>query len=187
MRLCHRPPHPPRPFTPAGAKGGFNSRFCGFAPATGKLQSRCGAPLRSAVGQSGGRSKWPAAARACQPHAAASLTGSEVSASERAPAAIRALPPPLERAEQRRVGRIRAGACLSEASLRTTPHNASSARNPAGARSTARLSFAYFSLAKQRKVRRPPGRNPACHAVQTTSKNNQISTSNQSPAARCSR
>ena len=75
--------------------------------------------------------------------------------------------PPLGRAEQRSVGRIRAGACLSEASLRQTPHNASSAGYPVGARSLARLSFAYFSLAKQRKVSRLPGRNPACHANQT--------------------
>jgi hypothetical protein len=72
-------------------------------------------------------------------------------------------PTPLGRAEQRSVGRIRAGACLSVASLRQTPHNVSSAGNPAGARSTARLSFGYFSLAKQKKVPRPPGRDPACH------------------------
>ena len=72
-------------------------------------------------------------------------------------------PTPLGRAEQRRDGRTRAGACLSEASLRQTPHNPSSARYPEGARHTARLSFAYFSLAKQRKVRRLPGRNPASH------------------------
>jgi hypothetical protein len=98
-------------------------------------------------------------------------------------------PTPLGRAEQRSVGRIRAGACLSEASLRQTPPNVSSAGNPAGARSTARLLFAYFvvtnfaskvsnhsvrstPLAKQEKTRyasfakvsRPPGRDPACPA-----------------------
>ncbi|QHE86617.1 hypothetical protein F9K07_17800 [Hydrogenophaga sp. BPS33] len=49
------------------------------------------------------------------------------------------------------------------ASLRTSPRTPSSARNPAGARSSARLSFGYFSLAKQRKVPRPPGRDPASH------------------------
>jgi hypothetical protein len=38
-------------------------------------------------------------------------------------------------------------------------------------------------LAKQKKVRRPPGRTPACIANQKT----QISTSNQSPASRCSK
>ena len=37
----------------------------------------------------------------------------------------------------------------------------SSARNRAAALSSARLSFGYFSLAKQRKVSRPPGRIPA--------------------------
>ena len=50
-----------------------------------------------------------------------------------------------------------------------TPPNASSAGYPEGARSLARLSFAYFSLAKQRKVSRPPGRDPACHDSQHTS------------------
>jgi hypothetical protein len=69
---------------------------------------------------------------------------------------------PFGRAEQRSGARIRAGACLSEASLRLTPSGASSARQPAGPRSSARLSFAHFSLAKQRKVSRPPGRNPVC-------------------------
>ena len=89
----------------------------------------------------------------------------KVSASERARGLLTRSP--LGRAEQRRVGRTRAGACLSEASLRTTPHSPSSARYPAGARHTARLSFVYFSLAKQRKVRRPPGRDPACHEHQS--------------------
>ena len=37
-----------------------------------------------------------------------------------------------------------------------------------------RLSFAYFSLAKQRKVGRPPGRDPASSAPNTTPTNNQI-------------
>ncbi|MDR7151163.1 hypothetical protein J2W49_003136 [Hydrogenophaga palleronii] len=41
------------------------------------------------------------------------------------------------------------------------PHDASSARKPAGPRTSARLSFAFFSLAKQRKEGRPPGRDPA--------------------------
>src|SRR5690606_29542792 len=41
------------------------------------------------------------------------------------------------------------------------PHDASSARKPAGPRTSARLSFGHVSLAKQRKVPRPPGRDPA--------------------------
>ena len=41
----------------------------------------------------------------------------------------------------------------------SSARGASSARHPAGARPLARLSFAYFSLAKQRKVSRPTGRN----------------------------
>jgi len=68
-------------------------------------------------------------------------------------------PAAIGRAEQRSGARIRAGACLSVASLRTTPGGASSARHPAGARPWARLFFAYFLLAKQKKVSRPTGRN----------------------------
>ena len=105
------------------------------------------------------------------------------------------LPVPFGRAEQRSGARIRAGACLSVASLRPTPGGASSARYPKGARPLARLSFAhlffgeakkseacgrqntgppdetlsskpclsfvYFSLAKQRKVRPAAGKTPA--------------------------
>src|SRR5690606_37331930 len=41
------------------------------------------------------------------------------------------------------------------------PHDASSARNRAAARTSARLFFGYFLLAKQKKVPRPPGRDPA--------------------------
>jgi hypothetical protein len=46
----------------------------------------------------------------------------------------------------------RAGDCLSAASSSQPPQAASSARNRAAALPSARLSFAYFSLAKQRKV-----------------------------------
>jgi hypothetical protein len=61
----------------------------------------------------------------------------------------------------------RAGACLSEASSRQTPLAASSARNRAAALTSARLLFAYFLLAKQEKVSRPPGRDPACRSGKT--------------------
>ncbi len=67
-------------------------------------------------------------------------------------------------AEERSVSRIRARPCLSEASLGETPRNASTAGCPqrsGGRRQWGRLSFAYVSLAKQRKVGRPPGRDPA--------------------------
>ncbi|WP_382321291.1 hypothetical protein ACFJI0_16870 [Hydrogenophaga sp. UC242_53] len=43
------------------------------------------------------------------------------------------------------------------------PRDLSSAGDPEGARTSARLFFAYFLLAKQKKVRRLPGRDPACH------------------------
>jgi hypothetical protein len=58
-------------------------------------------------------------------------------------------------AEERRLRRIRACACLSEASLRKTQAEASTAGCPkrsAGTQTAGRLSFGYFSLAKQRKV-----------------------------------
>ncbi len=42
-----------------------------------------------------------------------------------------------------------------------TPKTRSSARNREAALTSARLSFGYVSLAKQRKVPRPPGRDPA--------------------------
>jgi hypothetical protein len=60
------------------------------------------------------------------------------------------------------------GLALSERSeFSQTPPDASSARNRVAALTSARLSFAYFSLAKQRKVRRPPGRDPACRSGKT--------------------
>ena len=80
-------------------------------------------------------------------------------------------PAAIGRAEQRSGGRIRAGACLSVASLRPTPGGASSARYPAGARPWARLSFAYFSLAKQRKVRPAAGASPAAGNKPAASQN----------------
>ena len=75
-------------------------------------------------------------------------------------------PAAIGRAEQRSGDRIRAGACLSVASLRPTPGDASSARYPEGARPLARLSFAYFSLAKQRKVRPAAGASPVAGQTQ---------------------
>jgi hypothetical protein len=73
-------------------------------------------------------------------------------------------PLPSGCAEERSVSRIRARRCLSEASSarpRETraPQVARSAAK--GRRQWGRLSFAYLSLAKQRKVGRPPGRDPA--------------------------
>jgi len=57
------------------------------------------------------------------------------------------------------------GRALSERSeFSPTLPGASSARYPAAALTSARLLFAYFLLAKQEKVSRPPGRDPACHA-----------------------
>jgi hypothetical protein len=64
-------------------------------------------------------------------------------------------------AEERRAGWIRADTCLSEASLCLTPPGLSTARHREAAQTAGRLSFGYFSLAKQRKVtssRATPGR-----------------------------
>jgi hypothetical protein len=158
-------PHPPRPFAPTGAKGGFNSRFACFAPTMRLLARRCGAGLLAGRGTRGGRSQWLVGVSAARRDTVSAAY--DVRASERVGSGFL----PFGRAEQRSGARIRAGACLSAASLRQTPSGASSARQPAGPRSPARLSFAYFSLAKQRKVSRLPGRNPACHARQHTFQN----------------
>ena len=73
-------------------------------------------------------------------------------------------PCPCGCAEERRVWRIRARVCLSDAQRRElseTPPNPSTAGCPVakrrGRRQWGRLSFGYFSLAKQRKVPRLPG------------------------------
>jgi len=154
----------PQPLTPGGGKGGLNSQF-GFVASAGLLRLGAGCGFAQTVSGGG-----------AHPMRALATWGTAVS--EAAFARARCLrkqasargevgsPRHSGRAEQRSGGRIRAGACLSEASLRLTPPPASSARNPAGARSAARLSFAYFSLAKQRKVSRLPGRTPAFHEIQ---------------------
>jgi hypothetical protein len=154
----------PQPLTPSGGKGGLNSQFGGVTPARLLLGGAwCGFALTvSRGGAHPMRALWAGSAAdlgACP--------GGRRCLRQQA-SVDRGVGSPRHsgRAEQRSGGRIRAGACLSEASLRTTPPPASSARNPAGARPVARLSFAYFSLAKQRKVSRLPGRDPACHVVQ---------------------
>ncbi len=65
-------------------------------------------------------------------------------------------------------GGERAGDCLSEASSSQTPPDTSSARHRVAARTSARLYFGYFHLAKQKKVTRPPGRNPASDSRSTS-------------------
>ena len=173
MRFFLFSPLPPRPFTPGGVKGSFNSRFGGGAPVTVFCAGGCATGLLACVGGRCGRSYGLAyvPTKLLMQASAASLSplpAPDVRPSERAQtAAPLPLPTPLERAEQRRIGRIRAGACLSAASLRTTPHKPSSARHPEGARSTARLFFGYFLLAKQKKVARPPGRNPGQSSTNT--------------------
>ena len=77
-------------------------------------------------------------------------------------------PVPCGCAEQRREARIKRSACLSpQGEFADSPRFASSAGCPGaqrrGRRHQGRLSFGYFFLAKQRKVPRPPGRDPACH------------------------
>jgi hypothetical protein len=149
------PRFPPAPSPPRGVTGSLNSRF-GFFAADGSVDSgRYGAGLIAPIDKRCGRNQWMESWCGCggSTRAARCVTASvcNVSAANehtRAPAAI-------GRAEQRSGDRIRAGACLSEASLRTTPGDASSARYPKGARPLARLFFGYFLLAKQKKVTRP--------------------------------
>ena len=81
-------------------------------------------------------------------------------------------PCPFGCAEERRVWRIRARVCLSDAQRRElseTPPNLSTAGCPVakrrGRRQWGRLSFGYFSLAKQRKVPRTPGDSRLPHST----------------------
>ena len=154
----------PQPLTPSGGKGSFNSQFCFNASA--RLLLRGTLCWFAQIMAGGGAHPMRALATWGTAVFDAAFTGARCL---RQQASIRGevgSPGHSGRAEQRSGWRVRAGACLSEASLRTTPPPASSARNPEGARPVARLSFAYFSLAKQRKVSRLPGRDPACHAIQ---------------------
>ena len=69
-----------------------------------------------------------------------------------------------EEAEQRRAGRIRGDACLSEASWRRTPARPSSAGCPqrsGGTTNSAAFFFGDFLLGKQKKVTALPGAHPA--------------------------
>jgi len=59
-------------------------------------------------------------------------------------------------------------ALFERSEFRQTPPDASSARHRAAARTSARLFFGYFHLAKQKKVARPPGRNPASGSSRPT-------------------
>jgi len=147
-----RQPYPPAAalLSPVSMACDTERRLLGFAIANSRNSQQPNSPA----------SQNPSASKATRD---INSTAHDVSAANEHAVSGLPAPTPLGRAEQRRDGRTRAGACLSEASLRTTPHNPSSARYPEGARHTARLSFAYFSLAKQRKVRRLPGRNPASH------------------------
>ncbi len=88
-----------------------------------------------------------------------------------APAAAPVPPLPCGCAEQRSGARKKRDACLSpQGEFADRPRFASSAGCPVaqrrGRRHQGRLSFGDFSLAKQRKVPRPPGRDPACPASQ---------------------
>ena len=167
---CFYPPLPTRPFTPAGVKGSLNTQFGFFGPDRGVGAGGCGAGLFIPIGERRSRSQGLNAWRGCESGTArASASGRGCAHARSVPASVCKVsaanehtrsPAAIGRAEQRSGDRIRAGACLSVASLRPTPDGASSARHPAGARPLARLSFAYFSLAKQRKVRPAAGSKP---------------------------
>ena len=106
------PGFPPAPSPPRGVKGSWKTQFGFFEPDTGIGAGGCGAGLFSPIGERRSRSQGLNAWRGCE---------SEANEHTRAPQAV-------GRAEQRSGGRIRAGACLSVASLRPTPGGASSAR-----------------------------------------------------------
>ena len=75
--------------------------------------------------------------------------------------AVRYSKPPLGRAEQRSSVRIKTLALFERSEFASVPNAASSARDRASGTDVARLFFGYFLLAKQKKVTRLPGRNPA--------------------------
>jgi len=155
------PRFPPAPSPPRGATGGLNRQFGCFGPDRDLGADGYGTGLGAAIGKRSCRSEWIGAWRV---HSSGTVcAAARYSGRVQGERSERAHAPhwPLGRAEQRSGARIRAGACLSVASLRSTPGGASSARYPAGARPLARLSFAYFSLAKQRKVRPAAGNKQA--------------------------
>jgi hypothetical protein len=100
----------------------------------------------------------------------AALLGANTREEEKAPPQMSGSVAPqllCRRAEERRGGRMKQDACLSVASLQP----ARPTRAPQVARSAAkghayqgRLFLGYFILAKQKKVDRPPGRDPASPA-----------------------
>ena len=159
------PRFPPAPSPPRGVKGGLNSQFGFFGPDRGFDSGRCGAGLFAQIGKRRSRSQGLNAWRRCESGIArASASGRGCARARSAPTSVCKVSAANEhsraswaigRAEQRSGDRIRAGACLSVASLRTTPDGASSARYPEGARPLARLSFAYlfFGEAKKSKAR----------------------------------
>jgi len=163
------PRFPPAPSPPGGVKGSLNTQFGFFGPDRGVGAGGYGASLFATMGKRCGRSQWMGAWRGCESGTArASASGRGCAHARSVPASVCKVsaanehtrsPAAIGRAEQRSGDRIRAGACLSVASLRPTPGVASSARHPAGARPLARLFFGYFLLAKQKKVTRPSGRN----------------------------
>ncbi len=139
---------------------------CGARSSRGRARTRCaqtiaspdpaGPPLLGAARRGGRRN------RERERHRTPVRTQSASS-----PPRIRICSPhPSGWAEERSRKRIRARDCLRRSRVRARPRFW---RAPQVARSEAegpgpsgRLSFGYFSLATQRKVPRPPGRDPAC-------------------------
>jgi hypothetical protein len=96
-------------------------------------------------------------------------------------------PVPCGCAEQRSEARKKRDACLSpQGEFAARPRFASSAGCPAaqrrGRKHQGRLSLAYVSLAKQRKVSRPPGRDPASTEGKTIKQRSAVRSPDQDPA-----
>ncbi len=152
---CLVPRFPPAPSPPRGVKGSLNTQFGFFGLDRGVDSGRYGAGLFAQIGERRSRSQGLNAWRGCGGCAPTSVCKVSVANEHtRTPQAI-------GRAEQRSGDRIRAGACLSVASLRPTPGGASSARHPEGARPLARLSFAHLFFGEAKKSEACGRRKPA--------------------------
>ncbi len=147
----------------ARLRGGRRTRFAQTAAALILLRLRSLGATRRGLGNRAGHA-------ALGPHAICRRCAPQPHRAERRRWPVLA-PPPLwlRRGAERFADQGRS--CLSEASS-ADPANASTAGCPVaqrrGRRQWGRLSFAYVSLAKQRKVGRPPGRDPASGSKHST-------------------
>ena len=114
------------------------------------------------VGLLNQKDNYPSASTACPyPIRNVSTANKQPARGSRSGRAVGYSKPPLGRAEQRSSVRIKALALFERSEFASAPNAASSARHRVSGTDVARLFFGYFFLAKQKKVTRLPGRNPA--------------------------